>query len=551
MTTTARRPAVLLLCLGAAVLAPLGLPAGSVAAAPPQAPVAPLHLGPGDLPETRTTQVLQPGVTVTHIVRGQADPSLVWTLEVAVPATGSSPDPDAPPRALTDRASADAAAARLRAAGLVPRVEQVEVPRAADLAPGVLGYRVRVGSWPDKASADAARASLLPTGIAASSVYTGWDGDARDRGPWELSVLTVDPRSFRGALVASYGPDVERRETPTQLAALAGATAGVNGGYFVLDPASGAPGDPAGAGVYGGRLLSEPVAGRPVLQLRSDGRAEVERLTWRGSAVVGRRTLALDGIDRVPGLIRNCGGDPTDVPTALPLHDTTCTDASELVLLTPEYGASTPAGPGVEVVLDRRGRVTDVRSSRGTALPAGSTSLQATGDDVAFLAGAAVGDRVAVRTDLVGEHDSAPRPGASVVNGGPLLVRDGQEEITLRADGFVRPTDPSFAYGFDVKRNPRTLAGVDAQGRTVLVTADGRSTTSLGLSLPEAADVERSLGVVDGLNLDGGGSTAMVVGGRLVTHPSDATGERPVGDALLVLPRRSSRAPGPFAAAHG
>jgi exopolysaccharide biosynthesis protein len=46
----------------------------------------------------------------------------------------------------------------------------------------------------------------------------------------------------------------------------------------------------------------------------------------------------------------------------------------------------------------------------------------------------------------------------------------------------------------------------------------------------------RSLGAVDAMNLDGGGSTAMAVQGKLVTSPSDATGERPVGDTVLVLP---------------
>ena len=110
-------------------------------------------------------------------------------------------------------------------------------------------------------------------------------------------------------------------------------------------------------------------------------------------------------------------------------------------------------------------------------------------------------------------------------------------EITQRRDGFVHPGDPSFAYGWFVKRNPRTIAGVDRQGRTVLVTVDGRSTEDLGLSVPEAADVARSLGLVDAINLDGGGSTTMVVDGSVISHPSDATGERPVGDALVISPR--------------
>jgi exopolysaccharide biosynthesis protein len=145
-----------------------------------------------------------------------------------------------------------------------------------------------------------------------------------------------------------------------------------------------------------------------------------------------------------------------------------------------------------------------------------------------------------VRTRLVDDHGRTVRPGpdTSVVNGGPQLVRDGQWDVTLRRDGMVQTDNPGFLYGWAVKRNPRTFAGVDAQGRTVLVTADGRSTADLGLSIPETADVARSLGLTNAINLDGGGSTAMAVDGGLITHPSDATGERAVGDALLVLPQR-------------
>lgn len=46
----------------------------------------------------------------------------------------------------------------------------------------------------------------------------------------------------------------------------------------------------------------------------------------------------------------------------------------------------------------------------------------------------------------------------------------------------------------------------------------------------------RGLGAVNALNLDGGGSTAMAVNGTVVNKPSDATGERAVGDTVQVLP---------------
>jgi hypothetical protein len=498
-----------------------------------------LDLGPADLLETRTVSTPQPGVTLTQITRGAADSALTWTLEALVPAGGTSPDPDAPPRALSDRGSAGAVAGRLRAKGFPARVEKVAQPRVADVPAGTLGYRVRVGSYRTKAAADAAKTRLAASGESGNSVYTGWDGQRGARGPWHIKAVTIDQRTFRGSLAASYGPDLHDRETTSQLSRTSGATVGINGGFFVLDPASGAPGDPAGVGVYHGKLLSEPINGRPSLILHEDARGtSIGRMSWKGSALVGGREIAVDGINRMPGLIRNCGGDPSDTPTALPLHDVTCRDDSELVAFTQQYGLSTPSGAGREVVMDSRQVVRSVLATRGTALRAGSTSLQAVGAATDVLGQVHVGDRLQVRIRLVdarGHVQVTPRDTA-VVNGGPLLVQDGREHITAQHDGMIHPADPSFAYGWVVKRNPRTLAGVDAQGRTVLVTVDGHSTDDLGLSIPEAADVARSLGLVDAINLDGGGSTAMALRGELISRPSDAAGERPVGDALLVLP---------------
>ncbi|AZM49316.1 sporulation domain-containing protein [Streptomyces sp. WAC 06738] len=536
---------VLALLASAAAMPPASasVPASSVPSAPASPAAAkPLPLGDPGLTETRTTETLQPGVTLTRIVRGAGSPQLPWTVEVSIPGGEGSPDPDAPPAALRDRASAEELAAKLTGAGFAARAEEVTTPALADFAGGTLGWRVRVGSFDGQAAANAERARLVAAGYTGSAAYTGWDGDPGVRGTWRVDVLTVDPRTFRGGLTASYGPDLENREKTSELAAAAGATAGVNAGFFVLDPKAGAPGDPAGAGVYDGRVLSESVGTRPALVLRESARdTGVTRLGWQGSVTARGGALPLDGIDRVPGLIRNCGGTADDTPTSLPRHDVTCTDDDEVVAFTGEYGARTPAGDGTEAVLDARGRVVEVRSPRGGPLPAGGTSVQATGahaDELAALA--RPGELLRVRHGL---HDDRGRPlattpGTAVVNGGPELVRDGRTHVTPAADGMVQPGNPSFYYGWMHKRNPRTLAGVDAAGRTVLVTADGRATDSLGLSIPESADVARALGLRDAVNLDGGGSTTMAVGGEVINDPSDAAGERPVGDALLILPQR-------------
>ncbi|MEW1994055.1 phosphodiester glycosidase family protein [Streptomyces coelicoflavus] len=539
------------LCATGAVLGVLT----TLAALPPAAEASPhpvgyppsarqtLPLGPAGLPETRTTTTLQPGVTLTRIVRGNTnDPALHWTVEVSIPGGDTSPDPDAPPTALKDRASADELAAELRRDGFEARVEEVTTPATADYRGGTLGWRVRIGTFDAQTAATAERTRLRAAGYSGSAVYTGWDGEATDRGPWHVDVLTIDPRRFRGTLDASYGPDLENRETTGALSASAAATAAVNAGFFVLDPKAGAPGDPAGVGVYDGRLLSEPVAGRPALVVHDNGRrTEIARLTWQGRIATRAASLPLNGVNRVPGLIRNCGGSAGDTPTSLPLHDVTCTNPDELVTFTPDYGDSTPEGAGLEAVLDAHERVVELRSPRGGAIPRGGSSVQATGERVADLATLAhVGDRLRVSTTLLDDRGRRmpTSPRTDIVNAGPELVRHGRIHVTPATDGMVHPGDPSWYYGWVHKRNPRTLAGVDGAGRTVLVTADGRSTDSLGLSIGESAEVARSLGLRDAVNLDGGGSTTMVAEGAVLNSPSDAAGERPVGDALLILPHR-------------
>jgi hypothetical protein len=539
MIRRATVPLVVLAMAGLTSIAPAAV------AAPPAPRAVPglgdaLPLGPAGLVETRTTRTLQPGVTLTRIVRGHTDRSAVWTVEVAIPAVPGSPDPDTPPAAISAEENARATADRLQAAGLDPRVEKVSTPPLADFS-GDLGWRVRVGGTATKTAADTIRAQVIAAGFSGSRIYTGWDGEPDDvagsTGPWHIDVLTIDPRTFKGRLDATYGSDLEQRETTSQLAALDGGDAAVNAGFFVLDPAAGAPGDPAGVAAYDGRLVSEPVAGRPALVVRDDARrTSIVRLRWHGE-VAGR---TLDGLDRVPGLVRNCGG-VGDTPTDLPRHDYTCTDPDELVAFDAAYGTRTPNGPGAEVVLDRTGRVTEIRSVRGATIPTGGRTVQATGARVAeLLAVAHPGRKLEVSATLIDQRGRPVRTARteSIVNGGPELVRDGRLHATPGADGMVRPGDPSFYYGWVHKRNPRTFAGVDARGRTVLITADGRSTSSLGLGIGETAAVARSLGLRNAMNLDGGGSTTMVVDGVVINEPSDATGERPVGDALVVLPAR-------------
>ena len=87
-------------------------------------------------------------------------------------------------------------------------------------------------------------------------------------------------------------------------------------------------------------------------------------------------------------------------------------------------------------------------------------------------------------------------------------------------------------------RHPRTLLGEKADGTFLLVVADGRSSASLGLNAQQSAELMQTLGAVNAVNLDGGGSSTMVLveNGipKLKNKPSNPGGaERPVGSVLL------------------
>jgi exopolysaccharide biosynthesis protein len=88
-------------------------------------------------------------------------------------------------------------------------------------------------------------------------------------------------------------------------------------------------------------------------------------------------------------------------------------------------------------------------------------------------------------------------------------------------------------------KHPRTAVGFSRDSSTLFILAvDGRSQRSVGVTLVELAALMRRLGAWQAMNFDGGGSTTMVIDGAVVNAPSDTTGERAVGNALLVVKKK-------------
>jgi hypothetical protein len=121
----------------------------------------------------------------------------------------------------------------------------------------------------------------------------------------------------------------------------------------------------------------------------------------------------------------------------------------------------------------------------------------------------------------------------TLVGGWPRIVLDGNN-IGASVDA-LEGTFPTFS----AKRNPRSGVGFSIDSTTVyFIAVDGRQQSSAGMTLTEFADLMIFQGVYQGLNLDGGGSTTFVLEGKIMNTPSDATGERPVGNCLLLYTPR-------------
>jgi hypothetical protein len=145
--------------------------------------------------------------------------------------------------------------------------------------------------------------------------------------------------------------------------------------------------------------------------------------------------------------------------------------------------------------------------------------------------------RIARRDEL----DAAPR--GDLLQAGPLLVRDGVA-VYRRADDPEGFSAGAVQFDSDITagRHPRAALGLTPDGRLLAVACDGRSRTDAGLGLEELAAVLAGLGAQTALNLDGGGSTSLVSGGRLRNRPRagwerSEPGGRRVSTALLFVAR--------------
>ncbi|MCX6138167.1 MAG: phosphodiester glycosidase family protein [Ignavibacteriales bacterium] len=338
-------------------------------------------------------------------------------------------------------------------------------------------------------------------------------------GPWEINVLTADLKNPYIKIESRksndrLGSGLERTSAMSKRIDAPGhyVVGAVNADFFSFDT-----GDPTNSGVVNGEIVqkissSNPtVAATPANGIRFGAQSISGFVIARGVKI----TTSTFNAARVDNQLASYNGYyGSSTGTAAP-----CTE----VRIRPvgDWYANDTMRCVVEAVL----------TTGNSAIEKGKAILSGNGTAAAFLsANCVAGDTLKYYTKVFTSLGKI----TSLVGGHPMLVQKDTMAALSAGDSFV------------TTRNPRTYVAINKDtSKICFVVVDGRQTISLGHTLFESATFLIShLKMSFALNLDGGGSSTMVVRGSVVNSPSDPGGERSVSTALMLV---STALPGPVA----
>ena len=122
----------------------------------------------------------------------------------------------------------------------------------------------------------------------------------------------------------------------------------------------------------------------------------------------------------------------------------------------------------------------------------------------------------------------------TAIGGGPVLLQEGRINITNQEEQM-------FVDGLN-DRHPRTAMGYTKNRKLIILVIEGRNPGKAeGATLAEEAKILQDLGCVEALNLDGGGSSCMLINGRETIRPSDKEGQRPVPAVFIIKAKKRKR----------
>lgn len=324
-------------------------------------------------------------------------------------------------------------------------------------------------------------------------------------GPLSLDVIEIDRTVSKAELVAWRSGGLKRTSEQVKDADshYDRVLAALNADFFSFQTTW-----PIGYQVTDGEFVHATPTPRSHLLVMEDGRIAFDRPTFAGYVVAGLDTLSLHGVNR-----RRNGSHAAFYNAHA--KDRVRSDSTGYVL------HLRPIGGSRFVVRSKESgygplSVTEAFLSIGPSHPqASSWNSIGTGDTLKTWLGFSEPSYSSIK---------------QVIGGGGMILEHGKAVTDLNE------SRDRVGANFMTARHPRTFVAVNQdQTKIWLCTVDGRQDSSIGMTFQDMADFLLTLGAWDALNLDGGGSTAMVVDGRVANQPSDLTGERAVANVLLLV----------------
>ena len=327
--------------------------------------------------------------------------------------------------------------------------------------------------------------------VAPGITYTSWLKSSAS-GPVLAHILNIDPKAGFTIKPAISNGVVQGLEPLLSMVERTHALAAVNGSYFGLD------GSIIGLLKIDGQIASTSELSRTALGIMPDGKLLIDQVQYDGKvALPDGQTVPINAVNRERG-------------------------ENELIVYSGLYAPTTGSNNYGQEYVVVNDKVTAINPNN-SPIPSDGVVLSAHGQAAKLMSSLKVGDTVKVQQTLGTVWDKTEY----VLGAGPMLVKNSSVFLTTKIEEF----------GSDVAggRAPRTALGLKADGHILAVVVDGRQADSIGMTLLELALFLQELGAQDAMNLDGGGSSEMVVKGKIVNQPSDGH-ERRVGDALVIVP---------------
>ena len=292
--------------------------------------------------------------------------------------------------------------------------------------------------------------------------------------PVKINVIEVNPRLNPNLQLtpAIASNTLNNKSTITTIAKKNNSIVAINGTFF--KPSTGVP---LGTLMINKKMYTGPIYNRVAMGIFDNG-YDMARIQLNASLKSNAKYLKVDNINQ---------------PRTLSTYT---------IVYTPEWGKMAPACP-------KYGQQIAIKDNKIFAV---STSPLAIPEGGFVVVGPAKNLKQFLdEKNIIFETLTTPEWNNvnHIISGGPYLVKNSKVYVDMAEQKL----------GSIGGRNPRTAVGYTADNNLIIVTVDGRESSSVGMTLNELANFMKSIGCYNAMNLDGGGSTVLYVNGHVVNHP--------------------------------